>query len=124
MSKFTHEVEEKFHDVKEHVLLSVEHHGFLIAAALMGLTSAILLIGTIYVWCFHCGHGHHEEQSNTRVNMPESGSIPECSAKAREQNGKVRKRITTTSSSSGNINNNNSPGKSKIPVRSTVKSSL
>lgn len=48
-----HEVEEVFHDVKEHMILSVRDYSLQIAFVLMGITSAILVIGTVYVWCFH-----------------------------------------------------------------------
>lgn len=67
--KFTHDVEEAFHDVeevfqdvKDHVLLSVRSSTYMIAFLLMAVTAAILVLGTVYVWCFHHGRPHREQE--------------------------------------------------------------
>ncbi|XP_052779063.1 uncharacterized protein LOC128216518 [Mya arenaria] len=147
MNKFTHEVEEAFHDVeevfrdvKDHMILSVRNHSYMIALFLMSLTSAILVFGTIYVWCFHRGHPYREdyqhiEEKNETEAADESANdqmqhkkkatsaIPRASPASdvtanndvSDQDGKVRKRVPSSSGSS--MNNNDSPVKSKIPVR-------
>jgi len=152
LNQFTHDVEEAFHDVeeafqdvKEHVILSVRNHSYMIAIFLMSLTSAILVFGTIYMWCFHRGHPYHEEDEHyqypddghvrtgditvTRATpVTPTSAIPRASptkpkvASASpkggdtcEPNGEVRKRIPSSTECS--VNNNDSPVKSKIPVR-------
>lgn len=128
-----HDVEEVFNDVKEHVILSVRDFSLQIAFILMGVTSMILVIGTVYVWCFHHPKNAHvpEREVNEFVsreqkseNDAQNTSISrensvESNSGIHEQNGQVRKRTTSGS----NANNNNSPVKSKIPVRTKTKAS-
>lgn len=132
-NKFTHEVEEVFQEVKQHVILSVRDFSIQIAFVLMGITAAILVIGTVYVWCFH--HPKHSDEHDENESESKSEKVTdetkekneedqdekssEKEAEKSEQNGQVRRRIPSSSSASNTSvnNNNNSPGKSKIPVR-------
>lgn len=133
-----HEVEEALNGVREHMILSVRDYSLQLAFILMTVTSVILVIGTVYVWCFH--HPNPKlpnkelsastsiettEQSSsdsfsngTSISRQNSGDEINESVKS-EQYGQVTRR---TSSSSWN-NNNDSPVKSKIPVRQKSKSS-
>lgn len=85
IDKFTHEVEEVlhemegvFHDVKEHMILSVRDYSLQIAFVLMGITSAILVIGTVYVWCFHHPkHSHAQDPSRSDKSQSELPVKPE-----------------------------------------------
>lgn len=61
-----HEVEEAFHEVKEHMILSVRDYSFQIAFFLMAVTSAVLVIGTVYVWCFHHPKNPHADESEAK----------------------------------------------------------
>ncbi|KAL4226116.1 hypothetical protein ACF0H5_014103 [Mactra antiquata] len=143
ISKFTHEVEEVFQEVKQHMIVSVRDYSIQIAFVLMGITTAILILGTIYVRCFHHpkrtsdkgikagkqkngdtkGEKSKDNSDKIENKIVESEKLEEAEEKVValeseqiEQNGHVRKR-TTSSSTSASVNNNNSPVKSKIPVR-------
>ena len=77
--------------MKEHVILTVEHHSLVIALALMALTTAVLLIGTLYMWCFH----HPSKTKKTRSVTKEKKEKSENGSKdingpqelEKEQNG-------------------------------------
>lgn len=100
--------------------MSVERYSLGIAFVLMAITTAILVIGTLYVWCFH----HPDSKKNTKQKSAKthdneneedkSGQV----VNSKESNG-ARKRIPSNNS----VNNNDSPVKSKIPVRMRTKSS-
>ncbi|XP_060566431.1 uncharacterized protein LOC132725341 [Ruditapes philippinarum] len=120
-----HDVEEVFHDVKEHMILSVRDFSIQIAFVLMGITSAILIIGTVYVWCFHHpkrpkksedskDHEHVEEHpSSEQADLPnhnhsvKSSSpkkktrIPEREVKVEENHQEVFEEVAQKKEDSG-----------------------
>ena len=111
------ELGNKFHDVKDHVILTVRNNSMLVAYLLMGMTSLILVIGTLIVWYRH--------RHSNRVNTEHS--------EKRESKVTTKERVTRSNSENNNsIQNGNakvssgseSPVKSRIPVRaSKVKQS-
>ena len=112
------ELGNKFHDVKDHVILTVRNNSMLVAYLLMGVTSLILVIGTLIVWYRH-------RHSNRRVNTEHS--------EKRESKVMTKEKVKRSNSENNNsIQNGNakvssgseSPVKSRIPVRaSKVKQS-
>lgn len=62
MNQLAHDVEDVLRDVREHVILSVEKYSMQIAFILMSITSAILVFGTVYVWCFHHPPKYNEDE--------------------------------------------------------------
>ena len=100
LQEFTHNVEEVFHDagevfqdVKEHVLLSVRSHTYMVAFSLMALTSAILVFGTIYVWCFHHGRPHRTEEGDAKAKK----TTPKSKKESRLKQPKLKETRTIDS---------------------------
>lgn len=148
-----HEVEEVLHDVKEHMILSVRDYSLQIAFVLMGITSAILVVGTVYVWCFHhpkrlnrkdggqlkqkqlerSDKDHSEHTDNVASERSQKENAQEESfEKSVDKAGKPEDDVAGNAEQNGqvrkrttssSVNNNNSPVKSKIPVRQKSKTS-
>ncbi|KAH3881400.1 uncharacterized protein LOC127880401 [Dreissena polymorpha] len=91
-----HEVEEAFNEAKEHMILSVRNHSYMIALLLMSITSAVLVFGTIYVWCYHRGHSFSEEEYSKHVEAVDA-------AKMKKKKPKTEKNETVSQNDDKNV---------------------
>lgn len=115
--KLQQELENKFRDVRDHVIVSVRNYSMWIAFLLMGVTSLILVIGTLIVWYRHRHSNQTEREEDeskghgTRVISKEKVKSNVSENNNHVNNGTVK------------VSGNDSPVKSRIPVRTKVKQS-
>lgn len=100
------------------MILSVKGFSMWIAFILMGVTSFILIIGTLIVWYRQRPHSGNqiENEEEVKGHNHEKTEKEKVKRSASESDNKV---VNGSVKSSGN----DSPIKSRIPVRSKVKQS-